>query len=133
MAFPQLMRARSGQRRSLLLFVAFVRPHLPHADIVVDGVTYLPQNREQTTNIGTRSSQRRSPASSAGRRRAHWAIGGFCNVADRCLSGRRIASGGGLFVMRKKLSKATRPTILKDRRNATRYMPCSPSFVTVNR
>jgi hypothetical protein len=27
--FPQLMRARSGQRKSLLLFVAFVRPRLP--------------------------------------------------------------------------------------------------------
>ena len=52
--FPQLMRARSGQRESLLLFVAFVRSPLPKADIVVNGVTYLSQDKEQTTNIGTR-------------------------------------------------------------------------------
>jgi len=49
--FPQLMRARSGHRKSMLLFVAFVRPRLPKAEIIVNNVTYLPQGRKHTTNI----------------------------------------------------------------------------------
>jgi len=42
----------------LLLFVAFVRSRYPNADIVVDGVTYLPQDGEHTTNIGTSATKR---------------------------------------------------------------------------
>ena len=42
----------------MLLFVAFVRSRYPNADIVVDGVTYLPQDGEHTTNIGTSATKR---------------------------------------------------------------------------
>jgi hypothetical protein len=49
------------------------------------------------------------PCGGGATQRHRWTGLGF----HRCWSGRRMTASGGLFVMRKKLSNATRPTMLK--------------------
>jgi hypothetical protein len=56
--FPQLMRARSGQRKHCSFLWLSSGLVYPNADIVVDDVTYLPQDGGHTTNIGTSATKR---------------------------------------------------------------------------